>query len=213
MTSKGANPSSPHERFDARLQRRSAAVLKSRILQSEKTAIDSALEDLRADGAVERASALIVRARRRFILGSGKSFGYAALLSADMNASLTHVTLIDSTIVRPIDVLSDVRATDVLVVFSMRRYRRDTIDIARSFVAAGGALVVVTDSEEAPLADVATELVLVKTDSASYTDSSLAVVVVLHLLASLATASAKGAGRRLKERDRLSAQLNLYVGD
>lgn len=213
MTSKGANPSSPHERFDARLQRRSAAVLKSRILQSEKTAIDSALEDLRADGAVERASALIVRARRRFILGSGKSFGYAALLSADMNASLTHVTLIDSTIVRPIDVLSDVRATDVMVVFSMRRYRRDTIDIARSFVAAGGALVVVTDSEEAPLADVATELVLVKTDSASYTDSSLAVVVVLHLLASLATASAKGAGRRLKERDRLSAQLNLYVGD
>src|SRR5918994_493581 len=63
-------------------------------------------------------------ARRRFIVGSAKSFSYASLLAFDLSAGLSHVTLIDGTVVRGVDVLSDVRSSDVMVAFSLRRYRR-----------------------------------------------------------------------------------------
>lgn len=210
-----SNPelSSPHERFDARLQRRSAAALKARVLQSESEALSQAVASFAADAAVERAAALIVRARRRFVFGAAKSFSYASLLANDLKASLTNVYLVDGTVTATIDVLSDVRSTDVLVVFSLRRYRSNVVEMAKSYAERGGTLVVVTDSLEAPLAKVAKEVVIVRTDSASYTDSSLAVVLAIHLLSTLTTASAKGAGRQLLEKDRLSAELNLYIGD
>lgn len=204
---------SPHERFDARLQRRSSAVLKTRLLAAETDSLKTAVQTLAADVSIERASAHIVKARRRFIYGAAKSFGYAALMANDMNASLTHVHLINGTVTSILDVLSDVRSTDVMVVFSMRRYRREVVETATRFKEAGGVLIVITDSPNAPLASVADEMVLVQTSSASYTDSSVAVVLVLHLLSTLTAASAKGARRRLQERDRLSNELNLYIGE
>ncbi|WGM20454.1 SIS domain-containing protein [Paenarthrobacter sp. OM7] len=204
---------SPHERYDARLQRRSSAVLKSRLLQAETSTLETAVEALSTDVSIERASAHIVKARRRYIYGAGKSFGYASLMGSDLSASLTHVYLVDGTVIPVLDVLSDVRSTDVLVVFSLRRYRREVVEAAQRFKQAGGVLIAITDSHDAPLASIADEVVLVQTSSASYTDSSVAVVLVVHLLSTLTTASAKGAGRRLLERDRLSTQLNLYVGD
>ena len=152
-----------------------------------------------------------VAARRRFIIGSAKSFSYASLLAFDLGVGLSQVTLIDGTVVRGVDVLADVRSNDLMVAFSFRRYRRDTVEIARRFVDAGGELVAVTDFEDAPLAKIADQCIYVATGSASYVDSPTVVASVLHVLATLTTASAKGARRRLVERDRLNTELGLYV--
>lgn len=207
------DPDSPHERYDARLQRRSSVALKARILQAERSSLDETVSKLSADVSIERAAALIVKSRRRFIYGAAKSFGYAALMANDMESSLTHVHLIDGTVHSVLDLLSDVRASDVLVVFSLRRYRREVVQIATKFKEAGGVLIVITDSADAPLAHVADEFVVIDTHSESYTDSSLGIVLALHLLSALTAASSKGAGRRLHERDKLSAELNLYIGE
>src|SRR5690606_25414546 len=96
------------------------------------------------------------------------------------------------------------------VAFSLRRYRRDTIDIAHAFVDAGGQLVAITDAPDAPLAGIADQAIVVGTESASYADSPTVIAAVVHVLATLTTASAKGARRRLSERDRLDAVLGLY---
>lgn len=215
MTARNANRdlTSPRQRFDARVQRRSAAVLQQRVAEQEIRSLDAAMEAIGRDGSVERAAALVVGARRRFILGAGKSFGYACLLAADLGASLSNVTTIDGRIVQAIDVLTEVRSSDVLVVFSLRRYRRESIEVARQFAAAGGALVVVTDAEDAPLAAVADAMIVVPTESASYSDSPTAVAAVAHVLATLTTASAKGAQRRLGERDRFSRSLGIYLDE
>ena len=122
-----------------------------------------------------------------------------------------NVTLIDGTIVRPLDVLSDVRTTDVLVAFSLARYRKYTVEMAELFKRAGGTLVLITDSPDAPLVAMADEALIVDTASASFANSPTSVALVIHILTTLTTASAKGAGRRLVERDRLSDQLGLYV--
>lgn len=204
---------SPRQRFDARVQRRSAAVLQQRIAEQEIRSLDAAMESIARDGSVEQAAALVVKARRRFILGAGKSFAYACLLAADLGASLSNVTTIDGRIVQAVDVLTEVRSSDVLVVFSLRRYRRESIEVARQFAASGGTLVVVTDAGDAPLAAVADAVIVVPTESASYSDSPTAVAAVSHVLATLITASAKGAQRRFGERDRFSRALGIYADE
>ena len=202
---------SPHERYDARLQRRSSAMLQRRVVEQERASIDEALDQILTDESIAQAAARIVAARRRFIIGSAKSFSYASLLAFDLGVGLSQVTLIDGTVVRGVDVLADVRANDLMVAFSFRRYRRDTVEVARRFVEAGGELVAVTDFEDAPLAKLADQCIYVATGSASYVDSPTVVASVLHVLATLTTASAKGARRRLVERDRLNTELGLYV--
>ena len=202
---------SPYERYDARLQRRSSTLLQRRVVEQERATIEGALDQILADDSIAQAAARIVAARRRFIIGSAKSFSYASLLAFDLGVGLSQVTLIDGTVVRGVDVLSDVRSNDLMVAFSFRRYRRDTVEIARRFVEAGGELVAVTDFEDAPLAKIADQCIYVATGSASYVDSPTVVASVLHVLATLTTASAKGARRRLVERDRLNTELGLYV--
>jgi DNA-binding MurR/RpiR family transcriptional regulator len=212
-------PDSPHnrdlttppERYDARLQRRSSTLLQRRVVEQERASIDEALDQIESDESIAQAAARIVAARRRFIVGSAKSYSYASLLAFDLGAGLSQVTLIDGTVVRGVDVLADVRSNDLMVAFSFRRYRRDTVEIARRFVEAGGELVAVTDFEDAPLAKIADQCIYVATGSASYVDSPTVVASLLHVLATLTTASAKGARRRLVERDRLNAELGLYV--
>ena len=207
-------PEAPGERFAQRLTgagRGSAEVLTRRLVGQQEAHLTGALEAVAATGALPRAAALVVAARRRYVTGTAKSLAYATLLAADLSVGLSHVTLVDEAVVRGLDVLAEVGPADVLVAFSFRRYRRETVAFARAFVAAGGTLVAVTDDEDAPLAAVATETVVVDTESASFADSPTAVVAVAHVLATLAAASAKGARRRIAARDRLAAELGLYL--
>ena len=203
---------SPEDRYAARLQRKSSsAVLRARVVESEKRNLAEAFDHLGEDDALVRAPARIVAARRRYVLGAGKSLGYATLFAWDLSAGLAQVLLIDEAAVRSIDVLTEVRPTDVLVVFSFRRYRRQSLLIAEQFAAAGGTVIAVTDSATAPIAAIATETVVVPTSSASYADSPTAVAAVIHLLSTVTIASAKGARRRFAEREQLGHILNDYV--
>lgn len=207
MTTKRSTPS---ERFDRNVQRRSAQVLKQRVLEQQRTEFGKALAWAGEQDAIEQAAALIVSARRRYLLGYGKSLSFASLLASDLSAGLSGVHLVDGAALRALDVLGDIRQGDLLVAVSLARYRRETIDIASAYVRHGGQLVLVTDAEDAPLADSAAVRIVIGTDSASYANSPTSVVLALHLLATLTIASSKGAGRRLRERDALAAELDLY---
>lgn len=204
---------SPSERYDARLARRSSTLLQRRVIESERAAITSALDEILSDDALAEAAARVVAARRRFVIGSGKSHAYASLLAFDLGVGLSQVILIDGTATRPVDLLTDVRSGDLMVAFSLRRYRRDTVDVATSFARAGGQLVAITDAEDAPLAEIADQTIMVDTHSASYADSPTIVAAVVHVLATLTTASAKGARRRLETRERINSELGLYLND
>jgi DNA-binding MurR/RpiR family transcriptional regulator len=204
--------SSPDERYGARLQRRSTATaLLQQVVAQETANLGASLDRLQADGSLEQAARRIVAAKRRFVTGGSKSWSYASLLATDLSASMANVILIDGTVVRAVDVLSDVRPGDVLVAFSLRRYARSTIAVAEEFAAAGGSVIGVTDDAKSAVARVADVSVVVSTDSASYADSPTAVAAVVHILATLAAASAKGARRRLARRDAITARLGVYA--
>jgi DNA-binding MurR/RpiR family transcriptional regulator len=201
----------PDERYGARLQRRSTATtLLQQVVAQETANLAATFDRLQADGSLELAARRVVAARRRFVTGGSKSWSYASLLATDLSASMANVTLIDGTVVRAVDVLSDVRPGDVLVAFSLRRYARSTTVIAEEFAAAGGTVVGITDDPGSAVAQASDVAVVVSTDSASYADSPTAVAAVVHILATLAAASAKGARRRLARRDVLTARLGVY---
>lgn len=203
---------SPKDRFGERLRTNlSAESIQARVVEHEIQMLTHTLENLVASGDVPRAAALILGARRRYISGEGKSAAFAQLLNSDLSATLSNVFLIDGRGLSQITVLSDVRASDVLIAFSMRRYREETVRLGRLFAEAGGQLVVVTDSEKSPLAGIATALIKVDTGSASYADSPTSVASVCHLLSTLTTVSAKGARRRLTARDRYASEMRIYL--
>jgi DNA-binding MurR/RpiR family transcriptional regulator len=203
----------PADRFDRNVQRRSAQVLKQRVLDQQRAEFERTLAWAAEHNAIERAAALIVSARRRYLLGNGKSLSYASLLAADLSAGLSGVHLVDGATVRPLDMLGDIRQGDLLIAICMARYRRDTVTVATAYARHGGELLLITDADDGPLTDVAASRIVLDPASASYTNSPTSVVLTLHLLATLTIASSKGAGRRLRERDALAAELGLYCAE
>jgi len=202
---------SPGERYGDRFRTNlSAEGLQAKVIEAETRALARTFEDLSRSGDVPRAATLILGARRRYITGRGKAAAYAELLGADLGATLSNVFIVDGRALTPLTVLTDVRATDVLVAFTMRRYREETVRFGELFHRAGGQLVLVTDSADAPLTDIASAVIAVHTHSASYADSPTSVAAACHLLSTLTTASAKGARRRLAVRDELAADLHLH---
>lgn len=194
-------------------RRSASAALQRRIIDRERRILNNAFERIEQDGTAVQATALVVAARRRFVIGEGKSFAYATLLAGDLSAGLSQVTLIDGAIVRPLDILADLRNTDVLIAFSVQRYRRYTVDFSRQFRAGGGAVVAVTDSPDAPICSIASVNVVIPTENTLEEDSPTALVAAIHVLTALATASAKGARRRMDKRRTLTRALNIYVDE
>ena len=203
--------STPAERFDRNVQRRSAQVLKQRVLEQQRAEFGKALAWAAEHDAIERAAALLVSARRRYLIGYGKSLAYASLLAADLSAGLSGVHLVDGASLRALDVLGDIRQGDLLLAVSMERYRRETVEVASAYVRHGGELLLITDAADAPLTGAATAGIVVGAGSASFANSPTPVVLALHLLATLTIASSKGAGRRLRDRDALAAELGLFL--
>lgn len=201
---------------------RSSTLLKIKLLDAHQAEFAAGIAWAASDPSLESAAAIITAARRRFVLGAATSFNYASLLAAKMSAALAKVTLIDGTIVRPLEILSDVHSSDVMIAISLRPYRKYTLETALPFVQAGGSLVVITDADDAPLTSWASESVVIAEVSEPsdvsarlHPETPLAspvvVALVIDILTALSSASAKGAVRRLAERERLATELGLYL--
>lgn len=199
----------PSERFAQNVHRKSAAVLKQRVLEQQRAELAWTMDAMSADDSAEKAAAALVSSRRRLIVGTGRSYGLASLLATDLSAGLSGVELLDGATRDFLTALTDQRAGDVLFAISLSRYRRETVDFAREYAQRGGRLILLTDSPNAPLAGLADVRVIVRPRSASYTNSPTSVALALHLIATLTIAASKGAGRRLRERDELTDHLDL----
>lgn len=210
----GKRSQSPHEQFNRHIPSRlSAGSLQQRIIDSDMRSLEETFSRFASTGEVEHAATVILGTRRRFIVGMGISASTANLLSAELALILSNVFTVNDRELSPQNVLTDVRPTDVLVTVQVRRYRKSTVELGRLFHAAGGKLVVITDSDESPLADIASAVVVVKTRSMSYIDSPTSMAATCHLLAALVAASSKGAKRRITTSDQVAHDLGLYVAE
>jgi DNA-binding MurR/RpiR family transcriptional regulator len=80
------------------------------------------------------------------------------------------------------DMLLDVTAEDVLVAVFRYPFARQTVQIAKCFLAAGARILLITDSELSPLADQATIQIVVTSEGSSISRSFTAITAVLEAL-------------------------------
>jgi DNA-binding MurR/RpiR family transcriptional regulator len=100
----------------------------------------------------DRATRLIMEARRLYLLG-GRFSRYAAdLLAAHLEQFRPHVVRIGPLSSDSFDRLVDLGKRDVLIVFDYRRYQRDVLEFARQAAERQARLVVFTDRWLSPAA-------------------------------------------------------------
>jgi DNA-binding MurR/RpiR family transcriptional regulator len=143
---------------------------------------------------LDRASALLARAKTIYLLGQRRSFGVAHYLSYALAQLGLSATLIDNVGGLGPEQLGRAGPEDALIAISFSPYSPVTVDLARRARKASTPTVVVTDSALSPLAGVAdVRFEIVESDFGSF--RSLAATFCLAMTVAVATAERRGEGR------------------
>lgn len=102
------------------------------------------------------------------------------------------------------DALLDVARRDVLLIFDMRRYQKDTIALTRAAKARGATIVLVTDPWLSPIADIADHVLTVDVEAPSPYDSMVPCVALVEgLVAAVVAKMGKTTRRRIAHLESL----------
>jgi len=102
------------------------------------------------------------------------------------------------------DALLDVARRDVVLVFDLRRYQKDTIALTRAAKAQGATIVLVTDPWLSPIADVADHVLTVDVEAPSPYDSMVPCVALVEaLVAGVVARMGKTTRRRIAQLEDL----------
>lgn len=152
------------------LAERLAAILHESVLMCQQAELDRLL-DLLAD---ER--------RNIYILGGDFTEAVARHLEFHLRKLRRAVHLLDHDLVRRADVLADLRRTDVLIAFDIRRYQRDTVTTTRLAKACGAKTVLFTDQWMSEAADAASIVFRSRVNGPSRWDSLVGMLALVELV-------------------------------
>ena len=122
--------------------------------------------------------------RRRTVHTSGGRFTQACaeMLYAHLYQLRPRARLIAYTPQGRADALLDVSRRDVVVIFDVRRYQKDTIALAEAAKASGATIVLVTDPWLSPIADLADHVLTVDVDAPSPFDTLVPCIALIEAL-------------------------------
>ena len=183
-----------------------AEMLKSIGAQIERLAAPDRLDSLVA------AARALASARRIFCLGLRSSHSVAWHLHYVLSLVGERSTHIDGIAATGADVLARATGRDVLLVASVLPYTRMTVELAEYAVQRGLRVVAITDSEVAPLAQIAQHSVIVPTDSPSFFHAMSPAFGVAEILgAIIAGRGGEDALSTLRHTDQHLATLNTHL--
>ena len=108
------------------------------------------------------------------------------------------------------DQLIDLEPRDRLIAFTFRRYARITAQVVQSFHEAGAPVVLITDDQLAPAADLATHLLVCAPAEAGEFDTAAPGIVLIEALAAAIAARSRGGDKRRDLAERLWKQFGTY---
>lgn len=154
----------------------------SMVMQSDIEKIRMTLEE--TDRLSFRASVdAILGAKRIYILGVRSAAALASFLGFYFNLIFDNVTLVNTISGSEIfEQLLRVSAEDVVIGISFPRYSSRTVKAMRFARDRGASVIAMTDSDTSPLAEIATETLLAKSDMASFVDSLVAPLSLVNAL-------------------------------
>jgi DNA-binding MurR/RpiR family transcriptional regulator len=177
--------------------------------------IGKQIERLAAPDRLDRlvaAARALASARRIYCLGLRSSHSVAWHLHYVLSLVGERSTHIDGIAATGADVLARATSRDVLLVASVLPYTRLTVELAEYAVEQGMAVVAITDSEVAPLAQIAQHAVIVATDSPSFFHAMSPAFVVAEILgAIIAGRGGDDAFATLQHTDAHLAALNTHL--
>lgn len=153
----------------------------SKVLKSDINNIKSTLDELN-EKAFEEASTRILKSRKIYILGMRSSFTVAQYLSFYLNVILDNVQLIRIDMGDPYQQIVRMNDEDILIVFSFPRYSKQSYEVAKYAKSKGAYIVSITDSSFAPVAPLSNNILLVKSNMASFVDSLVAAMSIANAL-------------------------------
>jgi len=177
--------------------------------------IGKQIERLAAPDRLDRlvsAARTLASARRIYCLGLRSSHSVAWHLHYVLSLVGEKSMHIDGIAATGADALARATSRDVLLVASVLPYTRLTVELAEYAVEQGMAVVAITDSEVAPLAQIAQHAVIVATDSPSFFHAMSPAFVVAEILgAVIAGRGGDDALATLRHTDEHLAALNTHL--
>jgi DNA-binding MurR/RpiR family transcriptional regulator len=170
------------ERIRASMERNRATDVLGRTLEAEVANVSATL--LRADRrALERAAALLADANRAvWVLAGEATAGIADLVATNLDLLRPGVQRVTGSPVAVARTIEQVARGDVVLVIEVRRYEAWVVDAAQDARARGAALVVLTDSVVAPVAEGAKAAFVVDAASPSPFDSHVATLALCNAI-------------------------------
>ena len=135
--------------------------------------------------ALAAAADLLRTSRRVHVVGVGGMHAIAAYGHYVARMALADVRLAEPVMAAMIDELADLGPDDAVLLLSVAPYATETVKVAEFTAARGSRLVVLTDSRTAPVAHLATALLLVPTATPLFFPSQAATIALLETLIAL----------------------------
>jgi DNA-binding MurR/RpiR family transcriptional regulator len=161
------------------------------LVQDIFASLSQHLQGLSLPGSIDRFTAaadIIASADRVFCLGLRSSFSVAYIFHYVRSLFGANSVLVDGSGGSGVDVLRTISRTDVLFVISVKPYVRHTIEASKFAKARGTRVIALTDSEISPLASLADEIVLVRTETPSFFHTMAPAFAAVECLAALIAA-------------------------
>ena len=154
----------------------------SKVLMGDAEKIKRTLDDIDKD-AFEAAADQLARAKNIYILGVRASSSLAGFLAHGLRMISDNVKFVQTTSGSEMfEQIMSVGEDDVMVAISFPRYSKRIIHAVDFAHHAGADVIAITDSADSPIASGADQLLLAKSDMASFVDSLVAPMSIINAL-------------------------------
>ncbi len=156
--------------------------LHKKIIRNEMNNLRYLMEDVNIAG-LEKATELILNAKKVYILGLRTSSTLANYLGFYLDVILDNVKVLNNTGVNSLyEEVIRVKETDVLIVISFPRYSNMTIDATKFVKEHNAKIIAITDTEASPFYSMADVALLAKSNIVSFVDSLVVPMCLLNNL-------------------------------
>lgn len=158
------------------------ATILNKVLKSDIDNIRDTLEGIDKD-AFKCAAESILKARKIYILGMRSSFTIAQYLGFYLDIILDNVHIVRMDMGDAFEQVVRMNEEDVLISISFPRYSRKSYQVAKYAKSKGAHIISITDSMFSPVASLSDNILLVKSNMASFVDSLVPALSVANALA------------------------------
>ncbi len=153
----------------------------NKVLKSDINNIKDTLDAI-DENTFKDAANKILKARKIYILGMRSSFTIAQYLGFYLNIILDNVHIVRMDMGDAFEQVVKVNEDDVLITISFPRYSKKSYQVAKYAKNKGAHIISITDSMFAPVASLSDNILLVKSNMASFVDSLVPALSVVNAL-------------------------------